>query len=219
MAFRTSLSDALDQVERVAKPVDLLTTYLRTFTGGQFDRLARHSAPDRIEAVDLVAVTMLSVRVPPRVAAWLLGDGADAVTRLLRAIPSGLYLEDATDDHLATATEIWDLFQADTSQVPADRRASGLGPVTAGKLLATKREEMIPIYDQVVSEAVGYHGRSQWWADWQHQLRTHRDLRSRAGAIRSEVSRIEPEAAHISDLRVLDIALWMAWRPGGPIHG
>lgn len=216
MAFQRTVPDALDESKRLADPVELVTTYLQRFTGGQFDRLARQSAPDRIEATDLVAVTMLSVRVPPRAAAFLLGDGADAVTRLLRAIPSGLYLEDALDDHLHVATELWNLLTSPASQVPADRKASGLGPVTAGKLLATKREEMIPIYDKVVSEAVGYRGRSTWWSDWQDELRAHRDLRTRAAAIRSQAARLEPEATHLSDLRVFDIVLWMTWRPGGP---
>src|SRR5689334_7005081 len=79
----------------------LVGTYFRAeggvqFTGRMFERLAgggdHPSRCDVFDATDLVAVTMLSVSVPAEAAIWILGDGADQLSALLRDIPADVAL-------------------------------------------------------------------------------------------------------------------------------
>ena len=44
------------------------------FTGSQFELLADTDHPNEITANDIVAVSTLSVTIPPKVAVWLLGE-------------------------------------------------------------------------------------------------------------------------------------------------
>jgi hypothetical protein len=49
-----------------------------TFTGRWFEVLADNARPNDITERDLLAVEMLSVTIPPRVSAWILGEGPGA---------------------------------------------------------------------------------------------------------------------------------------------
>ena len=74
-------------------------------SGAWFERLAgggdRPESARRIDADDLVAVTMLSVQVPPPVAAELLhGPLGDEVAALLTDVPADVALVDADDRHI-----------------------------------------------------------------------------------------------------------------------
>ncbi|MEU2169569.1 DUF6308 family protein [Micromonospora chersina] len=177
-----------------------------SFTGGQFERLGgggdRASVRDAITAEDLVAVELLSVRVPPRTALDLLqGALGDAVTAELREIPTTIELGSAEAspliDRRGPADRAWRLL----------KNADGIGWVVAGKLLARKRPKLVPVYDEVVSCA--FRTRKGFWC-WLHGMLTEENkvlaerltrLRRRAGL---------PDA--ISLLRVLDVVVWMRHR-------
>ena len=76
------------------------------YTGSAFDELILSSHPNRYTSDDLVAVSMLSVTVPPRAALTLLGGAA---TRLLAAIPTSasLWEQPGLLDRDGVAWQLW----------------------------------------------------------------------------------------------------------------
>lgn len=171
------------------------------FTGRWFDTWnpdgARSENADRFTSDDLVALSFLSISVPPQAAHRLLVDQRDDLSALLRQIPNSDLVEiepDEINDQWA-AWRLWDLLQAGRD---------GVGWVTAGKLLAYKRPRLIPVYDEVVSTVVGKP--DSFWQSLNALLRDgdrrfHRHLlglRDAAGL---------PEA--VGALRVLDVVTWM----------
>ncbi|MFD8675922.1 DUF6308 family protein [Streptomyces seoulensis] len=179
----------------------------RPYTGARFEGLGgggdRVGVADVVTAEDLVAVQMLSVRVPERVSLDLLeGDLGQQMSKLLREIPCELDMVDAETGELesgSAAEWAWDLLDAQY----------GVGWVMAGKLLARKRPRLLPVYDRVVRCVLGTP--SSFWLGLHHALRAddhalHHELlglRKRAGI---------PET--VSALRVCDIVLWMAHHEG-----
>ena len=64
--------------------VESLRDYFARFRGSWFERLVDREEPDSITARDIVAVSTLSVDIPPGTAIWLLGEGKEQVTALPR---------------------------------------------------------------------------------------------------------------------------------------
>jgi hypothetical protein len=137
---------------------------------------------------------MLSVDIPPRLSAWLLGDGAPLVRSLLEEIPvdeqiggsDSLLLENGS------AWKLWDQL----------RNFSDVGRTKTSKLMARKRPRLIPIYDSVVAEALGIERSKNTWTLWNEFMKgpgisDFREDAHNAGA------------AHLSDLRIIDIVIWM----------
>jgi hypothetical protein len=120
-----------------------LRSYYREYSGGWFERLSDRAHPFAFQAGDIVAVSTLGVAVPAEASIWLLDDaGRDATASLLSAIPHGvgIWEADETDlDAVSAAQRLWELL---------DRRP-GIGPVIAGKLMAARRPELIPVWDPV----------------------------------------------------------------------
>jgi hypothetical protein len=170
------------------------------FTGRWFERLAgggdRSDARDRFSAEDLVAVTFLSVDVPP-VAAWSMLEGRpEDLNKLLRAIPSDQDLWNVPPDVIdedSAANRLW--HELDDLE--------GVGWVTAGKLMARKRPRLIPIYDDVVRNAFDLE-KGIWWKAMRDVLADNPDIVLAATQLRSD-SGIGDE---ISILRVIDVAIW-----------
>lgn len=169
------------------------------YTGARFEHLGGEQVADEVTAEDLVAVQMLSVRVPARAALELLeGERGRQLSELLRRIPVDVDMVevDAAELHRdSAADQAWRLLF----------RVKGIGWVKAGKLLARKRPRLLPVYDNVVKCLLG--SPSHFWLPLHAALRadgnalhhTLLDLRKRAGV---------PET--VSALRVCDIVLWMA---------
>lgn len=193
-------------------PIELLDKYLRTYTGGRFEVLADATQPNTITARDIVAVSMLSVNVPPRAAAWLLDPtGARVVTELLAQIDPASMWEQPVDviaDPDGPLTRLWSLLRAPSTQLPAISDDNGIGPVIAGKLLAAKRPHLVPIYDRVVAGAL-VAPTGGWWKCWRSST-SNPLLRERVDQIRSAFAPAQPVALALSDLRVCDIVVWMA---------
>lgn len=172
----------------------------RSYTGAYFDRLEGGGgiAPDRIGPSDLVAITMLRVRVEPEVAADLLdGDLGGRASELLADMGPD---DDLWRTPLATyeggspASDLWDLLESQP----------GIGWVTANKLMARKRPRMIPVYDTVVSDALKP-GRNRFWIRLWHALHGTPDLVAQLESIRNDAGDVDD----ISLLRILDIVVWM----------
>ncbi|MEH1168274.1 DUF6308 family protein [Micromonospora sp. CPCC 205539] len=189
---------------------DLRRYYLsaneEAFTGAQFERLGgggdRPEAANAITADDLIAVELHSVHVSPHRAIDLLQGqlGRDVAAELTK-IPADVELDsDAASPLIADdgpAERAWRMLN----------QATGVGWVTAGKLLARKRPKLIPVYDGVVSCALGT-GTGFW--RWLHELLREDD---RILARQLDARRREADLpAAISRLRILDVAVWMRHR-------
>ncbi|MDR3658450.1 MAG: DUF6308 family protein [Mycobacterium sp.] len=202
-------------VERCTEEaVPLLQSYYSTsdsglpaYSGSQFEAMAAlNSDPYSIGPADFTAVSMLSVDVPAQSAIRLLGRDADAITELLKQIPIDRDIIDVDSDDLTTesaSSKLWQVLR---------RGRDGLGPTTTSKLIAAKRPRLIPIWDSFVEEATGL-DTSDNWCQFQQVLTAD------GHAIwnwLTEVRDASPAVpATISNLRVLDVLLWMTVKLGG----
>lgn len=177
------------------------------YSGAYFERLGgggdRPGAAFQVTAEDLLAVSMLSVRVIRYYALDVLVYQARQISRLLAKIPVDARLtDDGAGELIAEDGPAWELWQL-LHDIKPQRERSRLGPVAAGKLLARKRPHLIPIHDSHVREALGRPRNDQaWWSDLHCRLAEDAELevvRARAGA----------DAACLSLLRVFDIMCWM----------
>lgn len=83
----------------------------------------------------------------------------------------------------------------------------GTGWVTAGKPLARKRPQLIPVYDEVVRCAFGTSNGFWRWLDGK--------LREDGGTLTQHLAALRTEASipdQISALRILDVVIWMRHR-------
>jgi len=165
----------------------------KNFVGMTFLDLAPND-PFAFGPSDLYAVTLL---LPKRylgvsIARRLLpgGDLAVHASALLARIPVGVPIWDATERDLEWAYELWLLLCS------IDR----VGSTAAGKLLARKRPECIPIIDRVLRTRLACEQDTYW--------KTFRCI-LQDPARRAKISALAP---HIPELRVLDTLMWMHWR-------
>jgi hypothetical protein len=77
-----------------------------------------------------------------------------------------------------------------------------MGRTKTSKLLARKRSGLIPIYDSVVAKALGIERSDNDWRLWQNFM-----SENGIGGFRYAAN--QAGALHLSDLRVLDIVIWM----------
>ena len=201
------LEDQTCQDLRLYFGVGLETGQLPPYAGGRFELLDgggdRADVRDRFTASDIVALRLLSIELPARVALDLLeGALGEDATGFLEQISPSVNLWDADAEQLikkrGPADSLWRLLE----------KQDGAGWVTAGKLLARKRPSLIPVYDNVVRCALGWP--VNFWTALRDALRQEdgsfqaalRDLKER-----SELPR------QVTSLRVLDVAVWMRHRP------
>jgi hypothetical protein len=147
-------------------------------------------------ADDLVAVSFLSVFVPPLAARELLARQADRFAALLRdAGPD----RDLVNEETALGAE-WPV----RTLYAALRELRGVGPTIASKLCARKRPRLVPVYDTVVARVTDG-TKAQW-----EPLRLR--LREREGALHTRLLALREKAGlgdHVSALRVYDVVTWM----------
>jgi hypothetical protein len=165
------------------------------FTGRWFEEFAAIGDPNRFEASDVLAVAALSVEVPPEAAAAMLITDTERFNTLLRQIPR--------------EQNLWEVRRLDVNVgSPADelhgelRTLRGIDWVVAGKLLAAKRPQLLPILDNVVNDFL-QPPKELFWVTLHDELFDA----SRRQAI-SEVCQVAPP--HVSLLRRIDVALWRA---------
>lgn len=203
--------------ERVGEAAALVSEYYTKLyrngvpqTGSRFDDWAgggdRVEVANAITADDLLAVSFLSVQVPAPAIIGLLETRSAEVAGLLEEIPTDLDLAAVTDDEyeavlgaLSPANKLWRLLRG------TDTYRWGIGPTTASKVMARKRPRLVPIYDSVVGPLMGLNNNDTQWRTWHTALTDGAGLPERLTAIR-EKSGI---GLQISELRTMDVALWM----------
>lgn len=173
----------------------LRTYYGQPYTGAYFDTWApAGNDPHRFTADDVVAVSFLSVVVPPLAARQLLDTKASDFAALLKAV--------GPDPDLADQPEPITEEQAASRLYRAVRKLPGVGRTIGTKLVARKLPRFVPIYDSVVAQVNGI-GQTHW-EPLRQALRTDGlqdrllELHERAGL-----------GPHVSALRVLDVVSWM----------
>lgn len=184
-------------------------SYLRTYyglngggqyTGAYFDEWGVAQDPYRFTAEDVVAVSFLSVVVPPMAAHQLLVTEADSFSELLRAV--------GPDRDLVTETQSIDAAWPGRRLNAALDKLPGVGPTIASKLCARKRPRLIPIYDSVVAQVTNAY--DQQWEPLRAALQgptpdAHASLHARLVSLREQVGL----GRHISAIRVYDVVTWM----------
>ncbi len=176
------------------------------YTGARFDGWdslgTRTSDVDRFTADDLVAVTFLSVVVPPK-AAWELLCGRPKYFSELLAMISDGELGEIDPEEIEPGWPAWQLWDR-------LRELRGIDWVVAGKLLARKRPHLIPVYDRVVKSVTG--GDRNFWTALCKALQ-HDD-----GALQERLIRIR-DAAYlpptVTTLRIFDVIAWMEGKAQG----
>jgi hypothetical protein len=178
------------------------------FTGASFERLGgggdRDEVRDVITAEDLVAVSMLSINIPARAALQILGPESREISDLLSQVPTDLDLVDVDSEQINKSWPAWQLW----SLLMGVR---GVGWVTANKLVARKRPNLLPVYDSVVSKQVG--ATKTFWHDLNHDLRADDKARHESLLLIRDQAGLDSD---ISALRVFDIVTWMIGRHREP---
>lgn len=193
----------------------LVKRYLATCTAGRarysgayFERIGgggdREDIANQFTAEDLLAVTMLSVRIEGYHALEILRYQASKLNDLLSQIPHDLALQDPrATAHIAKsgpARRLWDTI-CDIEPRPQSNR---IGPVAAGKLLARKRPRLLPVYDSRIKKVLNRpRTDNQWWHDLHDQLINDPGLIQELEAVRNRAG-----AGHMSLLRVFDVMCW-----------
>jgi hypothetical protein len=171
------------------------------YTGGRFERFAgaadQSTEADRFHSDDIVAVSMLSVRIPGRPAVALLEERSAEFAGLLSDIPNDVDLWHADDETIGPASAAHRLW----SELSG---LNGVGWVTAHKLLARKRPRLLPVYDRVVRNALERKVKDEWWRPLRDVLTDNSDVVDRLDELRT-IARLDD----IAILRILDVCIWM----------
>jgi hypothetical protein len=179
------------------------------YSGAYFERLGgggdRPQIAFKFTAEDLLAVSMLSVRIDGHHALHVLHYQARELNALLAAIPPDTKLADPHAEGLIAedgpAQALWEAIR-DIRPRPEDDR---IGPVAAGKLLTRKRPHLIPVYDSRVKKVLSRPRTDRtWWHDLRTQLINDQDLVRQLKSVSASA-----EAGHMSLLRVFDVMCWM----------
>ena len=205
------LPKSLERDER-ERAVAVLTAYYRPlgpdgsgYTGGQFDGFdptgSRARTTTEFTSDDLVAVTFLSVNVPPRAAFDLLTRRREEFRGLLEALGNDrdfAAVPDVSEEAFAPAWQLW----------RALIDVSGIGPTTVSKLMARKRPKLIPIFDSVILEYV-LEGHNAHWAALHDALNQEHT----AGlTLHHYLQTLGDEAGlgdRVSAIRIFDVLAWM----------
>ena len=180
------------------------------YSGAHFERIGgggdRPDVADLFTAEDLLAITMLSVRIEGYPALEVLHYQADTLNGLLAQIPRDVALQDPEAEvHIAKDGPAWRLWGAicDIEPRPETNR---IGPIAAGKLLARKRPHLLPVYDSRIKKVLSRpRVDNQWWHDLHVMLKTDHKLVQELESVRDRV----PDAGDMSLLRIFDVMCWM----------
>lgn len=179
---------------------DLIKTFFdetSAFEGNLLERIGQNH-PTRITIDDLLAITMLDVSANPRGIRRLIYDAdvSRKITEFLDDIPLDMDIWDAPNEVLGpdgSAQKLWRYLKK-----PGTR----ISKVTAGKLLARKRPQLIPIVDKVIKRIIQVSAADEW--EFFATYLSPPQRRQRLTALMP--GGLDPG---VSILRLLDVALWM----------
>jgi hypothetical protein len=175
-------------------------------SGARFDEWdslgRRHADANRFTADDVVAVSFLGIAVPAK-ASWVLLCGRpDDFNNALADFPDQDLAE--VDPGTITCTwtpwMLWDLL----------REIPGIDWVTAGKLLARKRPQLIPVYDRIVKSVTGRD--PNFWRPLCEALRLDDN------ALHHRLIRLRTEAgvsSSVPAIRIFDVIAWLEGKEQG----
>ena len=166
------------------------------FAGPTFD-LLQPNDPNAWHSSDLVAVGLLDVKVPPSGVRAMLLEQAATFNSALAAVDPDVPLWADDDEQVEAAL----VHAAELSRLLAG--ITGVGRTTSSKLLARKRPNLVPINDSVIRRLLGVQPSDDFPRLLRAALRTDGIMALIRDARPSEFS-------GLSELRILDIALWMA---------
>jgi len=177
-----------------------------------YDGLVTNGDPSRLVTGDLLAPCLIGVPVDARLMDTLVG----LLPRLqagLDALPQDVPLAEADDDLVARVAQVW---------APLDEPDVGdyeiKGSLIA-KVLHHKRPQLLPLYDSRVyqfyrgEDCIPVHRQSRRnWVDYLTRLCQvmRRDLTDNAEEFARLQARVPEGGPPLSDLRVLDIIVWMS---------
>lgn len=170
------------------------------FTEALFDRWGDEDPdPNRLLPADLMAVYMHGgTGFMLRSAADLLHGEAAEFSLLLEEIGEDTHLWKASKKQVKRALKLEERL----------KKLPGVGPATAGKLIARKRPKLYPIADRVVSEALGARSGVIW--PLREELKENKELVKQLKSLRKAAGL--PKT--ISPIRVLDVITWMEQKAG-----
>lgn len=181
--------DASDQLRRYFSG-RYSGAWFETFEGGgDCEDVANRFVP-----ADLVAVTLLGVRVSGWGAIDILAHRAEDFSTMLQRLPGPeVALHSVEDSNLESLWEI----QSALDEV------SSVGHVVRSKLLARKRPRLVPVRDQHVLTALTGTAHGDLTIELRNAMR-EAEIRDRAEQLRGEAG-----CHHLSLLRVVDVVVWM----------
>lgn len=177
-----------------------------SYFGAEFDTWdtagTREVDEYRFTADDVLALSFLSVPVPPGAVRDLLRDRAPEFTELLEALGPDRDLVDEAE----ALSDDW----AGWAVMAALKSLDGIGSTRASKLLARKRPRLRPIYDTVVAKVTD---------TVEHQWEPVRQaLRADEHALHRRLVRLHHDAGLpqlVPPLRILDVVAWMEGKDKG----
>lgn len=194
-----SMGRVIDGIIEDPRHAELVVAYYtpsKPFAGSTFETLGG-AEPLVINAHDLLAVTLLDVRLPPPTVPVLLGSENTTASRMLRGIRPDVNLwDDNAEESMAQASVMWTWLRG--------KQFSGIDAVIAGKILARKRPRLVPVIDSTVKRAL-HAPRGRYWASLRAALREGDRWKRVEHALRGQVPDVVPT------LRLLDAAIWMRY--------
>lgn len=186
------------------RPAAIVRYYSDARYAGNLFSTIEPNRPDDVEASDVLATTTLSVKVTTTATRRLLlpGPARTHVLDALADVPTGAKIDDATAK---------DWLAAETFYLAA-RDALGRRPwVTASKLVARKRPDLLPVRDNVVVGLLRPGQDAAYQQDWFtiRHLMLDQEVRQALAGLREIADAVGPDRSESSDLRLLDVALWM----------
>jgi hypothetical protein len=198
--YATNIKDLLARLDGTK----LLKTYLSPegpYASTSFDLLEPNPI-DRFVAEDFLAVGFLDT--PIKAASFRqIALAESELNGLLADVGSTVPLWELTDPVYDAATALWQRLL----------KVDGVGPTRASKLMSRKRPRLIPILDGRVQDFYG--GRTEQMF-WRPLAATLKDEHLRGQLVELQTSCAQ--ASNLSELRVLDILIWMGERnPPGSV--
>ncbi|MHA7126988.1 DUF6308 family protein [Janibacter indicus] len=205
----TARSIALEIVRAAGAEGDLATYYSVNgdYAGATFAGLGDND-PRRITPTDLLAVTSLSVSIPPlAVRRFTSASRAPEINRLLEALPTDVGIRSGKA-HSQAMSEFYDFVKRCLRRSGSEASNAW---VTTSKICARKRPLLFPVRDSIVVEVLGLKG--SYPDDWPVFAALMDDAEV-TGGVQALVRQVAGQAnVDVGDpaltLKHLDVLLWM----------